>query len=798
MPRHRQPSDQTLQGGERGLEHIRRTEAGQAVRRCTALVEWFDSVGTTEPSSAVRFSSEQSSTAGRTQDSLVPSPEESCLVRWMVAPSFAVDHEFNTFPVEEKAMTTRREFMQSLSAFAVAGYAVGGAAAGAQGTAPANGHFDPNGKAPSKFTIEVLKRAKTQLPFADTRDFEEQQKGLIAPMKELQIRADGGGVAWDMAQFQFLDQPEEFDSIHPSLHRIGRLNNNYGLYEVIPGIYQVRGFDLSQTTFVRGQTGWIIFDTLVTADVMRAAWKLFQEHVGENRPVTAVVYSHSHGDHWGGARGVVDEADVRAGKVQILAPRDFMDHTVAENVYAGNAMNRRLFYQYGVLLPVGPYGYVSQGLGQGISRGTSGLIAPTQIVEKDVEEIDVDGLRMVFQNTPNTEAPSEMNTYIPAMKALWMAENVNATLHNIYTLRGALVRDSLNWSKYINQALYMFGREAEVMFTAHHWPRWGNGRVQEILRAQRDLYANFNNQILHLANQGVTINQIHNVFELPKSLQQRWDCRGYHGSVQHNARGVVSRYLGYWDCNPATLIPLSPDESAPLYVEMMGGAEKILDRGRQLHDEGKYLLAQEILNKLVQAEPGNREAKELLADVFEQIGYQQENPGLRNSFLAGAYELRNGIPAGASPKSSGPDVIRAMSTELFLNFLAIRMDSRKAEGLRFTMNLITPDNGEKFVVELENATLTNLPGYLSDNPDLTLTINRSDLEQTMMGRTSLEAQIKDGTAKVEGDVTILAKLAATMVDFDPRFEILPGTKGEAGRVAKNDAFEAIPGKSVVE
>ena len=302
--------------------------------------------------------------------------------------------------------------------------------------------------------------------------------------------------------------------------------------------------------------------------------------------------------------------------------------------------------------------------------------------------------------------------------------------------------------------------------------------MQEVLRGQRDLYAHFNNQVLHLANQGVTVNQIHNVYDLPKSLQEKWYCRGYHGSVQHNARGVVTRYLGFWDCNPATLIPLSPEDSAPLYVEMMGGAAKILSKARQLHDEGKYLLATEILDKLVHAEPQNQEAKDLLADVFEQIGYQQENPGLRNSFLAGAYELRTGIPEGASPKSSGPDVIRAMSTELFLNFLAIRMDSRKAEGMRFTMNLITPDNGETFVIELENATLTNLQGFLAEKPDLTLTINRADLEQTMMGAKTLEAQIKDGTAKVEGDGSILAKLAATMVDFDPRFEILPGTKAQ--------------------
>jgi alkyl sulfatase BDS1-like metallo-beta-lactamase superfamily hydrolase len=651
---------------------------------------------------------------------------------------------------------TRRQFVQCIPAFAVASHLVAESSpARAAEAAPAEGHFHPLGKPPSEFTKEILRKAKATLPFGDKRDFEEQRKGFIAPMKDLKIMDDDGGVVWNMEQFQFIDQQDEFDSVHPSMHRIARLNMNYGLYEVIPGIYQVRGIDLAQTTFVRGKSGWIIFDCLVTAEAMKAAWDLFQEHVGKDLPVTAVVYSHSHGDHWGGVRGVVDEADVRAGKVQILAPRDFMQHTISENVYAGNAMNRRLFYQYGVLLPVNPYGYVTQGLGHGISRGTSGLIAPTRIIEQDIEEIEVDGVRMIFQNTPNTEAPSEMNTYIPEMKALWMAENVNATLHNIYTLRGTLVRDALNWSKYINQALYLYGQDAEVMFTAHHWPRWGNDRVQEILRAQRDLYAHFNNQVLHLANQGVTINQIHNVYELPKSLQQKWECRGYHGSAQHNARGVIQRFLGFWDCNPATLIPLSPSDSAPLYVEMMGGAAKILARGKQLHDEGKYLHAQEILNKLVQAEPDNQDARNLLADVFEQIGYQQENPGLRNSFLAGAYELRSGIPQGAAPKSSGPDVIRAMSTELFLNFLGIRMDSRKAEGMKFTMNLVTPDSGEKFVIELNNATLTNLPGFLAENPDLSLTINRADLEQTMMGvksrtRSHRAAAGRATTANVHG------------------------------------------------
>lgn len=700
-------------------------------------------------------------------------------------------------------MTTRRQFIQSVpaagAAFAVAGHIVlDDSPARAQGAAPLKGHFHPKGKAPSEHTLRVLAEAKKTLPFSDTRDFDEQKKGLIAEMKEMKIMADAGHVAWDKERFNFLNEDTEWDSIHPSLLRQSRLNQNYGLYEVTPGIYQVRGFDLSDISFVRGKTGWIAIDPLISAEVARAAWKFFQEHKGEGLPITAVIYSHSHTDHWGGVRGIVNEADVRTGKVEIIAPRDFMEHTISENVYAGNAMNRRLSFQYGQVLPAAPHGYVGQGLGQGVSAGVVGLIAPTRIVEEDIEYIEVDGVRMVFQNTPGTEAPSEMNTYIPEMKALWMAENVTSTLHNIYTLRGAPVRDPLRWSKYIARALYLFGTEAEVMFASHHWPRWGNKRVQEVLRAQRDLYAHMNNQVLHFANQGVTINQIQNVYELSEGLKQQWHTRGYHGSPEHNSRGVIQRFLGFWDCNPTTLIPLSPEDSAPLYVEMMGGAKKILARGQELFVAGKYKLASEIVDKLVHAEPDNRAAKDLLADVFEQLGYQQENPGLRNSFLAGAYELRSGIPQGERAETAGPDVIRAMSTELFLNFLGIRMDSRKAEGMRFTINLITPDNGEKFLIELDNATLTNLEGFLADDPDLTLLINRTDLERTMIGEVELEKQIADGTAKVEGDVGVLKKLASTMVDFEPLFEVLPGTKATESKIAQTNAYEVVPGRPIAE
>ena len=516
------------------------------------------------------------------------------------------------------------------------------------------------------------------------------------------------------------------------------------------------------------------------------------EHVGEF-PVVAVVYSHSHGDHWGGVRGIVNEEDVRAGKVQIIAPRDFMQFAISENIYAGTAMNRRLAYQYGVLLPASPYGHAGQGLNMNIASGNVGLIPPTHVVEKDIETLTVDGVEMEFLNTPHTEAPSEMHTWFPKQKAIWTAENVTGSFHNIYTLRGALVRDPLVWSKYINETLYRYGKDADVLFASHHWPRWGNDRVQEVLRGQRDLYANIHNQVLHYANQGVTINQIQNVYKTPKSIENQWYNRGYHGSPEHNSRAVINRYLGYWDANPATLIPLSPKDSAPLYVEMMGGAEKIIAKGRELHDAGKYLEATEILDKLVHAEPDNTEGRQLLADVYEQIGYQQENPGLRNSFLAGAYELRSGIPTGQAPSSTGPDVVRAMTTELFLDFIAIRMDSKKAEadGLEFVMNLITPDNGEKFVVELANATLTTIEGFQADDADLTITINRSDLEQTMMGVKTLEAQIADGTAKVEGDISVIGKLASMLAVFTADFEILPGTRAPAAPEARN-AYEVGP------
>ncbi len=652
-------------------------------------------------------------------------------------------------------------------------------------------HFDPKGRQPSSHTVEIVNGLRESMPFEDERDFEEAKKGFIAAPEFLQIKAEAGHVAWDMESYQWLLQGKDFDSIHPSLQRQAVLNMSYGLYEVVPDkIYQVRGFDLANFTVIKGDTGWIVFDPLTAKETAEAALALVNEHLGE-RPVTGVVYSHSHADHFGGVRGVVDEADVVSGKVPVIAPIGFMDHAVSENVYAGNAMNRRLFFQYGVLLPRSPFGHVDQSIGKNVAAGNLGLIQPSVVIEDDIEELTVDGVKMVFQNTPGTEAPAEMNTYFPDLKAFWAAENITGTIHNIYTLRGALVRDALEWSKQINRALYLFGLEAEVMFASHSWPRWGNDRIQEVMRAQRDTYGHLNNGVLHLANQGVTINQIHNVYEVPKSLQDQWSARSYHGSVEHNSRAVVNRYLGYWDGNPTTLIPLSPEDSAPLYVEMMGGAAPIMEKGKALFDAGDYKLAQEILNKLVHAEPQNQDAKDLLADVFEQIGYQQESPSVRNSFLAAAYELRNGIPGGASPKTSGPDMVRAMSTQLWLDFLGVRLDSDKAGDREFAINLLTPDNGEKFVVELSNGTLTAIEGFQAEAPDLTVTINRADLLFVMMGAVPFDNQIAAGKAKIEGDQSVYEDLKTMLVNFELGFEIMPGT-GAADLSPDRNVFEQEP------
>ncbi len=640
--------------------------------------------------------------------------------------------------------------------------------------ASAQDHFNDSGNQASEYTIQLQQKLRTSLPFADDRDFEESRRGFIAEPDYRQITAENGRVVWDMSRYDFLLNSQTYDSIHPSLQRQATLNMNYGLYEIVPDfMYQVRGFDLANMTLVMGDSGWLIFDVLLSSQTANAALSLANQHLGE-RPVKAVVYSHSHIDHFGGIRGVVDEAQVTEGVVQIIAPKGFMAEAISENVYAGNAMSRRAGFQYGRNIPSSPFGHVDSAIGKGLAAGSTGLIAPTLVIENDYEEHTVDGVTMIFQNTPGTEAPAEMNTWFPQEKVFWAAENITATVHNVYTLRGALVRDALSWSKQINEALYRFGRDAEVLVSSHNWPRWGNDRIQEVMRAQRDAYANLNNQVLFLANQGVTINEIHNEYVVPESLQQQWNVRQYHGSEFHNSRAVINRYLGYWDGNPATLAPLSPADSAPLFVEMMGGAASIVAKAQELYESGEYRLAMEILNKLIYAEPDNRQGKAILADVFEQLGYQYESASMRNVFLATAQELRNGTQTIVAPRGTSP-LARAMTTSQWWDSVATRVDSSRADGNDYVINFITPDTEQTFVVEMSGGTLSNIEGYLSNNPDATVTMDRTDLDAVIMGQATLAEQLQDGYGTLQGDASVLLSLASVLIDFQTGFEILPGT-----------------------
>ena len=638
----------------------------------------------------------------------------------------------------------------------------------------AQDHFNDSGNQASEYTIQLQQKLRTSLPFADDRDFEESRRGFIAEPDYRQIAAENGRVVWDMSRYDFLLNSQTYDSIHPSLQRQATLNMNYGLYEIVPDfMYQVRGFDLANMTLVMGDSGWLIFDVLLSSQTANAALSLANQHLGE-RPVKAVVYSHSHIDHFGGIRGVADEAQVIEGVVQIIAPKGFMAEAISENVYAGNAMSRRAAFQYGRNIPSSPFGHVDSAIGKGLAAGSTGLIAPTLVIENDYEEHTVDGVTMIFQNTPGTEAPAEMNTWFPQEKVFWAAENITATVHNVYTLRGALVRDALSWSKQINEALYRFGRDAEVLVSSHNWPRWGNDRIQEVMRAQRDAYANLNNQVLFLANQGVTINEIHNEYVVPESLQQQWNVRQYHGSEFHNSRAVINRYLGYWDGNPATLAPLSPADSAPLFVEMMGGAASIVAKAQELYESGEYRLAMEILNKLIYAEPDNRQGKAILADVFEQLGYQYESASMRNVFLATAQELRNGTQTIVAPRGTSP-LARAMTTSQWWDSVATRVDSSRADGNDYVINFITPDTEQTFVVEMSGGTLSNIEGYLSNNPDATVTMDRTDLDAVIMGQATLAEQLQDGYGTLQGDASVLLSLASVLIDFQAGFEILPGT-----------------------
>ncbi|MFV3369605.1 alkyl/aryl-sulfatase [Pseudomonas sp. NY15435] len=627
-------------------------------------------------------------------------------------------------------------------------------------------------KPATSFTQAAQEQVRQSLPFGDRADFDRVEKGLIKRPDNLIIKNDDGSVAWQLGDYDFIKAAKDIASVNPSLMRQAQLNLSYGLFKVTDGIYQVRGYDLANITFIQGKTGWIVIDTLTTPATSKAAYALVSQELGQ-KPIRAIIYSHAHADHFGGVKGLVSQEQVDKGEVQIIAPKGFMEAAIKENVMAGNAMLRRASYQYGTLLPKGPNGQVDMAIGKGVAHGPLSIIAPTKLIEGELQDLEIDGVPFTFQNTPGTESPAEMNVWLPQQKALLMAENVTATLHNLYTLRGAETRDPLGWSKYINEALHRFGDKAEVMFAVHNWPRWGHEDIVHTLEKQRDMYGYLNDQTLHLANNGVTINQIHERLKVPPELANEWFNRGYHGSVSHNVRAVVNKYLGYYDSNPATLNPLAPEDSAKKYVEFMGGADHLLQMAKASFDKGEYRWVVEVLNKLVFADPTNQAARNLQADALEQLGYQAENAGWRNSYLVAAQELRNGVPRNLpSLRVSNPDALAAMDTGLLFDYLGVRMNAQKAEGEDFSINLVLPDKNEQYLLELKNSHLNNIKGVQSENAGQTVTIDRADLNRLMLKEVSPVRLVFEGKLKSSGNPLLLAKLFGMLEDFDFWFDIV--------------------------
>jgi alkyl sulfatase BDS1-like metallo-beta-lactamase superfamily hydrolase len=609
------------------------------------------------------------------------------------------------------------------------------------------------------------------LPFADTQDFDDARRGFVATLPEVEIKNAQGRVVWSLRDYAFLDHAEAPPTVNPSLWRQARLNMHHGLFQVTERIYQIRGFDISNMTILEGERGLIVIDPLISTETAGAGLDLYVQHRGR-RPVTAVIYTHSHTDHYGGVRGVIDEADVRAGRVEIIAPLRFMEEVVTENVLAGTPMVRRAQFQFGPTLPKGPRGQVDAGLGKVVSRGTVTLIPPTRVISQPIETHRVDGLEIVFQLAPETEAPAEMHMFYPELRALNLAENATHNLHNTYPIRGAQVRDANAWAKYLNEALERFGRDADVALAQHHWPVWGHARVHDFLSRQRDLYKYLHDQTVRLMNHGYKAIEIAERLVLPRSQAATWHVRGYYGTLSHNARSVYQRYLGWYDANPANLNPLPPVERGRKYVEYMGGAAAVLARAREDFARGEYRFVAEALSHVVFADPSNAEARVLGAAAMEQLGYAAESATWRNAYLLGALELRQGVPAAVARAPVSPDIVRAMSLDLFFDYLAVRLNGDKAEGRRLVINWRFTDADRGYVLNLEHSALTYLADRQRERADATVTLERAVLDRLVLRELTLADAVERRLVAIEGDAAKVVELFGLLDDFTLMFPIV--------------------------
>jgi alkyl sulfatase BDS1-like metallo-beta-lactamase superfamily hydrolase len=621
----------------------------------------------------------------------------------------------------------------------------------------------------SAATLAANQAFAARLPPDDGADFERIRQGFIATVPAGKIVSESRGVVWDLSVYDFENDPTPPETVNHSLWRQARLNLAHGLFKVTDGVYQVRGFDISNITFIEGERGYVVIDPLTTAEPAAAALALMRKHRGD-KPVTAVIYTHSHVDHYGGVLGVLSEADVAAG-ARIIAPEGFLIEAVSENVLLGNVMNRRATYMYGALLPRGPKGHVDAGLGKAVSLGQPSLVAPTESISRTGTRLDIDGVEVVFQVTPGTEAPAEMNFFFPKLGALCMAENCTCHLHNLYTPRGAQVRDAKAWSFYIDEAIDLFAGDTQALFASHHWPRWGADDARKFLIVQRDLYKYVHDQTLRMANHGLTPKEIAEDLALPPTLAAEWHTRGYYGTLNHNAKAVYQRYLGWFDGNPANLHPLPPSDAGQRYVDLAGGPEALLAKARTAFESGDYRWVAEVVNHLVFADPANMTARELQADALEQMGYQAESGPWRAFYLTGAQELRNPAPASPTPRQAALAQLPRLPGSYLLDALSVRLNGPKvgAEALSFGVKF--SDTGERFLVEVDNAVMRQYPDRIAaDGPEVTL--SRAVLVQLISGALPLETGVADGAVAIEGDSSIFARFLGWLDRFDFWFQII--------------------------
>jgi len=625
---------------------------------------------------------------------------------------------------------------------------------------------------PNRSALELRSKILNDLPFEDKSDFERAEEGFISTLSDPKIYNDDGTIGMDLSWFNFLDQ-EAPSTVNPSLWRQSQLNRKHGLFKVTEGIYQVRGFDLANMTVVATDEGWIVIDPLTTVGVAKAAMKLVDDQLGK-KPVKAIIITHSHIDHFGGMKGIANEAEISEKGIEIIAPEGFFEHSISENVIGGNGMKRRATYMFGHLLPTDSLGMIGNGLGQKVSSGKVSILKPTITITETGQTINIDGLDIIFQNTPEAEAPAECMFYFPKYKAFCQAEEINHTLHNLYTLRGAQVRNGLKWSKYIDQTIQLFGDEVEVSFGSHHWPTWGREEILELWEKQRDLYKFVHDETLHRANQGYTMLEIAEMVKLPNSLSSVFANRGYYGTLSHNVKAQYQLYYGWFDANPANLHALPPEAESKKYIEYMGGSQNVLELVQSDIDKGNLRWAATMLNHIVFAEPKNQTARNKLAEVYTNLGIVSESGPWRNFYLTGAQELREGITQKHfKGLTSTDDILVNLTLENFYDYMAVRLDRSKINGKEYVFNMVFPDIDQTISLYLKNDVLHNRPGVFAENANATITMNKSVFNDIITKKTTGLRKVLSGDIKIEGkrsDYTDFQKLMET--PFEEMFNII--------------------------